>query len=205
MQDLPLTEVAAGKGVYRQWFAVFFSGDGGWVGLDRGVAQQLARHGIPVVGWDSLRYFWTPRTPQGGAADLDRVLLHYSQAWGKPRALLIGYSQGADTLPFLANRLSPAARALVGYTAMVASSEPAYFEFQPAHWLGSPAGGLPILPEMKDWGSRPFLCLYGAEESESLCPRLTAGEHAVVMPGGHHFGGGFAAIAEQVLRRLPAY
>ncbi len=205
LRDLPLTEVAAGKGVYTNWFAVFLSGDGGWVGLDRGVAEEIAKRGIPVVGWDSLRYFWTPRTPQGAAADLDRVLQHYAKAWGKRRALLLGYSQGADTLPFMANRLPATSHRLVGFTALVAVSNPAYFEFQPSHWLGKPAGGLPILPEFDDWGARPYVCLYGAQEDDSLCPQLSATGHALPMPGGHHFGGSFAEVADQVLRRLPAY
>ena len=71
--DLPLTEVPATGGASSPWLGVFLSGDGGWVGLDRGVSDELAKHGIPVIGWDSLKYFWSPRTPAGAAADLDRV------------------------------------------------------------------------------------------------------------------------------------
>lgn len=205
INDLPLTEVMSSGSAYPQWFAVFLSGDGGWVGLDRGVAGELAKRGIPVVGWDSLKYFWSPRTPQSAAQDLERVLRHYSQAWGKSQALLVGYSQGADTLPFMVNRLSPTTRDMVGFTTLLALSEPAYFEFHVTHWLGNPEGGLPILPELTHWSSRPYVCLYGAEESDSLCPQLSAGGHALQMPGGHHFGGGYSQIADQVLRRLPAY
>jgi type IV secretory pathway VirJ component len=39
--------------------AVMYSGDGGWVGLDRDVAAVLAKAGVPVVGIDSLSYFWS--------------------------------------------------------------------------------------------------------------------------------------------------
>jgi type IV secretory pathway VirJ component len=204
VDDLPLTEVMSSGGAYPQWFAVFLSGDGGWVGLDRGVAGELAKRGVPVVGWDSLKYFWSPRTPQSAAQDLERVLRHYSQAWGKSQALLVGYSQGADTLPFMVNRLSAAGREMVGFTTLLALSEPAYFEFHVTHWLGNPEGGLPILPELTNWSSRPYVCLYGAEENDSLCPQLSAGGHSLQMPGGHHFGGGYSQIADQVLQRLPA-
>lgn len=201
--DLPLTEVKSIGTAYPRWFAVFLSGDGGWVGLDRGVAGELAKRGIPVVGWDSLKYFWSPRTPQSAAQDLERVLRHYSQRWGKSQALLIGYSQGADTLPFMVNRLSATTRDMVGFTTLLALSEPAYFEFHVSHWLGNPEGGLPILPELATWSTRPYVCLYGAKESDSLCPQLSDGGHALQMPGGHHFGGGYSQIADQVLRRLP--
>ena len=201
---LPLTEIMSSGSAYPQWFAVFLSGDGGWVGLDRGVAGELARRGIPVVGWDSLKYFWSPRTPHGAAQDLERVLRHYSQTWGRSRALLVGYSQGADTLPFMVNRLPARTGHLVGFTALVALSEPAYFEFHVTHWLGNPEGGLPILPELTSWSSRPYVCMYGAKEKDSLCPQLRAGGHSLQMPGGHHFAGKYSRITDQILKRLPA-
>ena len=64
-------------------FAVFLSGDGGWAGIDKNVAAALAARGISVAGVDSLRYFWTARTPQGLAADLDRILRYYAFHWQK--------------------------------------------------------------------------------------------------------------------------
>ena len=87
------------------YFAVFLSGDGGWVGLDRGVSGELAQHGIAVVGWDSLKYFLggthAARVPRGSGPRAAPL----TPPWGKAHALLIGYSQGADTMPFMVNRL----------------------------------------------------------------------------------------------------
>jgi len=37
--------------------------------------------------------------------------------------LLIGYSQGADTLPFMVNRLPAATRELVGFTTLLGISD----------------------------------------------------------------------------------
>jgi type IV secretory pathway VirJ component len=202
--DLPLTEVPAATGSNSPWLGVFLSGDGGWVGLDRGVSDELAQHGIPVVGWDSLKYFWSPRTPAGAAADLDRVLRHYSRAWGKTRALLIGYSQGADTLPFMVNRLPPASRAMVDLTALLGISDSAYFEFHVTHWLGNPEGGEPTAPELKAWSGSPYLCIYGEDDGDSACSTLTGrGGSAFKMQGGHHFGGSYAEIADIILGKLP--
>ncbi|MEE9877952.1 MAG: hypothetical protein PBU97_16320 [Stenotrophomonas maltophilia] len=47
---------------------MFVSGDGGWAGLDKDVASSLNEHGVAVVGIDSLRYFWSERTPKGFAS-----------------------------------------------------------------------------------------------------------------------------------------
>ena len=73
--DLPLVAVPAQPGTApSDLIAIMLSGDGGWAGLDKDVAAALAAQGITVVGLDSLRYFWSPRTPEGLAADLDRMV-----------------------------------------------------------------------------------------------------------------------------------
>jgi type IV secretory pathway VirJ component len=202
--DLPLTIVAAGPGKVSPYFAVFLSGDGGWVGLDRGVADELANHGIAVVGWDSLKYFWSARTPQGAAADLDRVLRHYAGAWGKAHALLVGYSQGADTMPFMVNRLPAATRSMVDLTALLGISDSALFEFHLENWIGSDSGGVPTRPELARWSGSPYVCIYGEDDGDSVCSQL-AGKNgtAVKLPGGHHFGGSYAEIATEILAHLP--
>jgi type IV secretory pathway VirJ component len=203
--DLPLTLVPAASKAKSPWFGVFLSGDGGWVGLDRGVSAELAKHDIPIVGWDSLKYFWSPRTPQGAARDLDRVLRHYAELWGKSRVLLIGYSQGADTLPFMVNRLPKATHDMVGYTALLGISDNALFEFHIGNWLGNPGGGKPTAPELEHWSGAPYLCLYGEDDRDSACAEVTGKDGvAVKMSGGHHFGGGYADIAGEILNRLPA-
>jgi len=47
------------------------------------------------------------KTPTGSriAADLERIIRSYSAAWKRPKVLLIGFSFGADALPFLYTRL----------------------------------------------------------------------------------------------------
>ncbi len=64
-------------------FAIIMSGDGGWAGLDQDVAAALSAKGIPVVGLDSLRYYWTARTPDGVAADTDKLIRYYLAHFGR--------------------------------------------------------------------------------------------------------------------------
>ncbi len=205
LSDLPLIVVPSRGGGAGQWFGVFLTGDGGWVGLDKGVSLELAKHDIPIVGWDSLKYFWKRRTPEGAAHDLDRVLRYYAHAWGRSRVLLIGYSQGADTMPFMVNRLPAATRALVGYTTLLGISDNALWEFHLATWLGKPPKGIPTQPELEHWSGSPYLCIYGESDADAACAEETGHDGtALKMSGGHHFGGGYDKIADEILSRLPA-
>lgn len=201
LSDLPLIEVHA-TGAASDTFAVLLSGDGGWAGLDKNVAASLAARGVAVVGLDSLRYFWSARTPQGVADDVDRVLRYYAAHWKRSRALLIGYSQGADVLPFAVNRLPAASKRLVMQTVLLGLGERASFEFHLGNWLGSDADGLAILPEVTKLDARTTLCLYGAEDGDSICPRLPAtNARSRSLPGGHHFDGAYDELAALILRQ----
>ncbi len=199
--NLPVVEVPASPGTpATDLLAIILSGDGGWAGLDKEVAQALAEHGIPVAGLDSLRYFWTARTPQSIAADLDTLARYYLQHFGKKRVLLIGYSQGADVLPFAVNRLSPATRPRVALVVLMGMSEHAVFEFHVSNWISDDNSGPATLPEVSRISGVPILCIYGDGDNDSLCPKLDPAKVKVVkLPGGHHFNGDYARLAREIL------
>jgi type IV secretory pathway VirJ component len=176
------------------------SGDGGWAGLDQDIAAALSARGIPVVGLDSLRYFWTARTPDSVAADTDRMIRYYLAHFGKKRVLLVGYSQGADVLPFAVNRLPQDAKAQVALMAILGMSEHALFEFHVSSWISDDTSGPPTLPEVNRITGVPVLCIYGEDEHDSLCPKLDPTKFNVVkVKGGHHFDGNYAALADDIL------
>jgi type IV secretory pathway VirJ component len=200
LADLPIIEVPpTGPGI-DDTFAVLFSGDGGWAGIDREVADVLASRGIPVAGWDSLRYFWTPRTPSGASVDLDRILRYYAEHWQKKKALVIGYSQGADVLPFAVNRLPAQSRSLVERTVLMSIGQTAAFEFHVTNWFGSGNHELPIGVEMSKMSAAHTLCLYGEGDDDSICPKVAPAHATVIkLAGGHHFGGSYEHLADVIL------
>jgi len=200
VSDLPIIEVPAQPGTSSELFAVLLSGDGGWAGLDKEVAAALSKSGVPVVGIDSLRYFWTPRTPASAAADMDRLVRFYAARWKKPKALLIGYSQGADVLPFIVNRLPAASREHVALAVMMGLGKRADFEFHMTNWVSSSSAGLLILPEVQKLPTGLGMCIYGKEEKDTNCPGLDPKQTQLVkLPGGHHFDGDYAKLARIIL------
>lgn len=197
--DLPIIEVtSSGPG---DTFAVLLSGDGGWAGLDKEVASALADNGVPVVGVDSLRYFWSARTPAGTASDIDRIVRYYLAHWSKRNVILIGYSQGADVLPFAVNRLSAVTKKKVQLMALLGLGTNATFEFHLSNWIANGADGLPIRPEIDKLAGMPTLCLYGEDDDDSLCPTVAnATTRVEKMAGGHHFDGEYDELAKLILK-----
>ena len=202
VNDLPLVEVPVKSGAASGLMAVVISGDGGWAGLDKEVAGALSTKGIPVVGVNSLQYFWSARTPEGIARDLERILRHYMATWNRQEVMLIGYSLGADVIPFAASRLPADLLGKVKVIALLGPSTKAEFEFHVTDWLGGASSGQPVLPEVRKLGGRPpVLCLHGSKESDSLCPSLTPAQgKSIELPGAHHFGGDYEAVANLILK-----
>jgi type IV secretory pathway VirJ component len=201
VHDLPLVELRS-RGGSRD-LAVVISGDGGWAGIDRQIGETLAADGIPVVGLNSLQYFWKARTPDQTGADLTRLLRHYLQAWGASRALLIGYSRGADVLPFMVTRLPADLRGRVELVALLGPSRVAGFEFHFVDLLGGGnSGDRPTLPEILRLRGSKLLCVYGTGETDSACRELPSdlGATMVAMPGGHHFDGAYQEVARRILQ-----
>jgi type IV secretory pathway VirJ component len=204
LADLPVVEVEATPGTgspgTSDSFAVLLSGDGGWAGIDKQVAGLLADRGVPTAGVDSLRYFWTPRTPAGLAQDIDRIVRYYAFHWKKKNALLVGYSQGADVLPFAINRLPTATKAMIRQITLIGLSGSAAFEFHVANWIGAAADGLPVKPEVDKLSSADTLCVYGDDDEDTICPQVSP-QHvrAIKLPGGHHFGGNYLPLAQLVI------
>jgi len=201
VSGLPLHVVAASGAPAA--LAVLLSGDGGWVSIDKRIAAYLAAHGIGVAGVDSRAYLMRKRTPDEVAADVARIIRHYEALWAVDRVALVGYSRGADIAPFAANRLPADLRQQIGLVALLGPADRAGFQF---HWIdllkNDPRpSDPPVLPELERLRGTPVLCVYGAEEEESLC-RLadTSAVHMDRHPGHHHFDGDYDAIAAEIVR-----
>jgi type IV secretory pathway VirJ component len=198
ISDLPVQEVHA-SGTSAE-FALLMSGDGGWAGLDQELAARLAASGVPTVGLNSLKYFWTARTADETARDVTRILRHYFSAWNKQRVLLVGYSFGADVLPFVVNRLPSDLRQRVASVSLLGIDSNASFEVRVSDWVGADNDGPATRPELARIAQLPVLCLYGEGEKDSICPGLSAAGVTREQVGtGHHFGGEYATLAERIL------
>ncbi len=206
VSGVPLTEVPVTGGPDRPQLTVMFSGDGGWALLDRAVTAELAKHGLPTIGWDSLSYFWKARQPDEVALDLERAVRYYLDAWKKNRIVLIGYSFGADVLPAVVNRLPQELRDRVDLIALLGPSDYASFEFNLTDWISNKpdATDQPVRPELEKLGGLKRLCIYGADETDATCPKLAdLGVIVEKMPGDHHFDEDYPGVARRILDQLP--
>jgi type IV secretory pathway VirJ component len=200
VSDLPLIELRGAADNDR--LAIVISGDGGWRDLDKSVAEDLQKQGVSVVGLDSLRYFWSLKSPSQSTADLTRIIETYSVRWHTRHIALIGYSFGADVMPFLYNRLAPEWRRQVSSIALLGLAPAADFQIRVGGWLGLPpsSAALPVGPELAKLPVRLVQCVYGSAERDTVCPSLAKTGVAVIrIDGDHHFGGSYDSLTSTLL------
>ena len=196
---LPLIELPAEPS--GPLLAIVLSGDGGWRDLDKTISEKLRSEGVSIVGWDCLRYFWSRKSPEQVALDLDAVVDTFLSRWGGSKVALVGYSFGADVLPFAYDRLSPETKAHIVQLSLLGFATAADFEIRVAGLVGAGPGreALPTEPALAPIDPTMIQCFYGAEEDDTACQFLQGKAEVIRTAGGHHFDGNYDALAQRIL------
>jgi type IV secretory pathway VirJ component len=170
--------------------ALLISGDGGWYGFEQQIADNLARLGIPTVGLDSKKYFWNRRTPEETASDIAKILNFYGNQWGREKYLLIGYSLGAEIVPFIVNRLPEDVKSRVQSAVLLSPATTTDFEIHFSNMLGmgNKQNTYVTTDEIIKMQSVPTLLIFGDGEKNQL-PDLLNGQKLIIrkIPGDHHY------------------
>ncbi|WP_283196272.1 AcvB/VirJ family lysyl-phosphatidylglycerol hydrolase [Rhizobium sp. AN80A] len=185
--------------------AIIYSGDGGWRDIDKEVGAALQKQGIPVVGVDSLRYFWSERQPQETADDLGRIIELYRKQWKVKHVLLVGYSFGADVVPAAYSRLKPAAKSAVAQMSLLSLSRQVDYQISVMGWLGAKtdgAGGDPV-KDLKAVDPKIVQCVYGKDDDGAACPDVKdSGADVIALDGDHHFDENYAELSKTIIDGL---
>lgn len=178
ISDLPLPHfrLASTQGSPRA-LAIVLSGSGGWIRFDQRLAEALSAAQMDVLGIDSLRYFfWKKKSPALLASDIANMIRQWQEKQSEAKDLiLIGYSKGADVLPFAVNLLEPDLRDKVKLVALLGVARLAAFRMSLGDLMTGGRKGLfplQVSPEIKKLDPLPGLCIYGHQDRVSLCRNL---------------------------------
>jgi type IV secretory pathway VirJ component len=190
VKNLPLV-ITNSKIQERQMpVALLISGDGGWYGFEQNIADHLAKQGIPTVGLDSKKYFWKRRTPEQTAADIAKALSFYGKEWGRDKFVLIGYSLGAEIVPFIVNDLPEEIKSKIESAVLLSPATTTDFEIHISNMLGmgNRQNTYNTIDEIIKMQSIPTLIIFGDGEKTEI-PALLSGTSVIIrkIPGDHHY------------------
>ncbi|EEY01457.1 virulence factor family protein [Brucella pinnipedialis M163/99/10] len=199
-EALPIIDLPA-KGGNADMVAVFYSGDGGWRDIDKSIGEWLQAHGVHVIGVDSLRYFWSERTPEEIANDTT-AMIKKADPTGKLPVAVLGYSFGADTFPFAWKYLDPSVQDRTRMVGLLGVETTTTFQVSIEGWLGM-NGDKDVVPAIASIPLDRVVCVYGQEEDDTACTAdELKGMDTMKLPGGHHFDENYEPIAAALLDKM---
>lgn len=198
--DLPAVDIPANT--TPRALCILISGDGGWRDLDKTIGEWLATQGVHVVGLDALHYFWAKKTPAQLAKDI-AFLADAADANDNLPLMLVGYSFGADTIPFAYPLLPKVLQDRTRVIGLLAPGPSTSFQITIGGWLGINDTGYDVTPAIAKLPPETVVCVYGEEDDDSACADRSVSKATIVKTtGGHHFDGDYVGIAKRFLDRV---
>jgi type IV secretory pathway VirJ component len=201
IDDLPLIITVAKND--SSSFAILISGDGGWTSWDQSLANSLAEKGISTVGLDARKYFWAKKTPEETTIALMEVMKHYLQVWKKQTFILMGYSFGADLIPFIADRLPHEFKNKLQALVLLSPDPKGDFEIHIADMLnfGSSSDTYDVVKEINKKTIPKILCVFGeGEDVKSVNAFKESYATVNTLHGDHHYNNNFNGATELILK-----
>jgi type IV secretory pathway VirJ component len=201
IDDIPVIITREKPGSDGKTIALLFSGDGGWFGFEQSIANHLASYGISTIGVDTKKYFWSRKNPETTASEIVHLLKYYGEAWGKDQFMLIGYSQGAEIVPFVLNRFPEELKYKVISSVMLSPGTTTDFEVHISNMLGmgNKQNTYDVIAEISAIKMTSQICIFGENEKTKV-PELLKDTNVetVVVPGDHHYKSNAALIVQKM-------
>jgi type IV secretory pathway VirJ component len=191
-QDLPVTVWNAST--HDKPLVFYISGDGGMNRFSTELCETINNEGYDVIALNARSYFYSKKTPEQTTIDFSNYLSQKINGRTNQQIVLIGYSFGADVVPFILNRLPKNIHNKVIVSFLMASSGSTDFEI---HWSdilgGNSKRNMDVVPEINK--------LNGDHELD--INKITLNKYArEVLPGGHHFDGDTDEITKVIIKHV---
>jgi type IV secretory pathway VirJ component len=185
-------------------FVFMISGDGGWTKFDQRLAESLAQKGYATIGLDALKYFWTVKTPEQTTVDIIDAIKHYQNLWNKQAFVLIGYSFGADVIPFIANRLDTNLKESLHGILALSPDKYSDFEINISDLLHiGKSTKYDVLAELKKIKQIEPITFFGSKEDINIRNHFKeAGIKTIILAGGHHFNNDYETISMNLHKHI---
>jgi type IV secretory pathway VirJ component len=199
-ENMPLIENhSEGKSNY---YVILLSGNGGWRDLDKSLTAYLNSKNISVLGLNTKQYLLSEKKPEQIAFDLETLMDRYDIKWKHDKVVLIGYSMGAEILPFVVNRMDARYTKKIQNIILIGPWQKATFKVKLADYIYETNEGEEIYPELlKVKHINTYVICDDNEYALCLKPIDGKVDHDE-LPGGHHFGGDYEALSKLIGKRL---
>lgn len=199
-QDLPLKEWIAQS--HDKPLVFYISGDGGFNKFSTQLCDAFNKKGYDVIALNAKSYFGDKKTPEQTTIAINNCIFKNLSARASQKVVMVGYSFGADVLPFVLNRLPQQMENKIIVSVLISSSGSTDFE---THWSdmlgGNAKRSMDVVSELNKYTGSNVVIINGSDDNDLDFKKITLKNYAhEVLPGGHHFDGATEDIANVILK-----
>ena len=200
VNDLPV-HLSGTKGTLEV-LVIYITGDGGWNSFNQQLVQVIEERGYAVAALNSRKYFWSEKSPEEFAHDVEMLSCYYMNVFEKTSVIIVGYSFGADVASFLPGRLSVRLQKKISKIALISPSASTDFVIRLADLVGDSENmdrKYKVKPEIEQI-RLPVVCTFGLEETKILKNALSGNNILTikVLPGDHRYNNDFALLSKMI-------
>lgn len=182
----------------------YLSGDGGFNKFSNALCESFNKKGYDVISLNSKSYFWDKKTPEQTTVDVNNYLDKKLAGRGNQQIVMIGYSFGADVLPFILNRLPKDIHDKVIVSFLMAPSGSTDFEI---HWAdifgGNSKRDMDVITELNKLFNDKIVIISSSDDEHLTLNKISLKRYThEVLPGGHHFDGDIDEITKVIINDM---
>ena len=197
--DFPIKEWKASP---QTAFVFLISGDGGFNSFTTELCTTINKAGYDITSLNAKSYFWNKKTPEQTTTDIVNYIESQLLNRKNQQIILVGYSFGADLIPFIVNRFPENIRKKLVSAVMLSPSTSTDFEIHLSDMFGSPKKrSMDVIAEINKMTNQKTAIIFGDDEDDF--PKKDILQRNVViesLPGGHHYDGNTAEVAKTMIK-----
>ena len=201
-QNLPIKEWTANA--HDKPLIFYISGDGGMNKFSTSLCEAFYKKGFDVSALNARSYFWDKKTPEKTADDINNFLTEKLSGRKNQQIVLIGYSFGADVVPFILKGVSKNIDDKILVSFLMASSGNTDFEIHWADIFGSNTKrSMDVVTEINKLTDEKIVIISASDDKTLAVNNITLKRFThEVLPGGHHFDGDTEEIVKVILNDM---
>jgi type IV secretory pathway VirJ component len=186
-----------------RYLVFHITGDGGWRGFDIKLANEFKVHEMSYRTLNAFRYFWSAKSPDQLAKDMTPLLRDYLIKLHRTELVLVGFSFGAEIMPFLFNRLPEDIQVKVKQIVLITPAGTSDFAIHLTDMIGAEhTYEYNVVSEVEKIKMTRVLTIFGSKE-RSTFPENHKQDNVKILfvKGSHHFTDA-RAVMDIILQEL---
>lgn len=183
----------------------YISGDAGFNSFSKNLSDSMFRNGFDVYALNTKKYFWKQKTPQQCADDFSSFLESLFSKRTNQKLVIVGYSFGADALPFVMEKFPQKTRKRIEKIILIDPSETGDLEISLESYINEKASGrwktIPVINKVTDIPVEFILSDFSAAYYPYSQVALK-NKKLYRLPGNHRFNGNVKLLADTIARSL---